>query len=363
MQKSAVILGSGIIDYNMSGIYIEGRWIKAKSTGNIVTLRGVCKSGFLASPDGWWTSYNYWNPSEVREHLRAMRSWGVNCVRIVITAAWWIDDNITFEGVSHSYRQHLRDTIQIAQEEGIYVILAGWMILPIGVGDQSSMPIPPYNTPGEQAYFPTQQSFVNYMVSQAIELKDYPNVILEPWNEPANSDAETDWFNVVQQCINEIRKFSDVPILVHWGYCDVNDLVQSIQNHNLTGGNIIWSEHIYRFGGTFDYDWRAPSDYDYIKTKLDQCRQVVEVLNVPLLIGEIGANVWWNSPSYPPEDWQNEKAYFNNTLTVLNEWGVGYLAWEWFPEGRAWSLYDVNGLYTPNEIGQILIDAIAKGNR
>lgn len=340
----------------ISALYTEGRWIKEKETGNTVFLRGVCQSGFLDAPDGWWTTLYIWDPNEVREHLQAMKTWGINSIRIMITAAWWIEDNVTFMGNSYSYRQNLKDTIQIAEEEGLYVILCGWMVLPIGEGSQTELPIPPHCTPEEQVYFPTTQSFVDYIVSQADELKDNPNVLLELWNEPVgDSNAKNDWFIVAQQCINEVRMISDIPIILHWGYCDVNDLISTIQNYPLNGTNLIWSAHIYRYHGTFDYDWHSPYDYNYIKEKLDACRRVGEELNLPLLIGEIGAYLWWGG-----QDWVEERAYFNNTLTILNEWSLSYTVWEWFPGGRPWSTYDANGSFTPNEVGQILINALAE---
>ena len=166
----------------VSKLHVAGRYIK-DSLGRTTTLRGVNQEGFLDSPNGWWNPEggNYlsglgiWDPDAVKYNLDGMKSWGCNVLRLHTKIAWWLNDE-------SSYRQHIKDTITWAGERGIYVIFEPYSILG---GTQQPLPWAPHTTdPEEQVIMPDSSAFINYWTSVANELKDFPNVLFEIYNEP-----------------------------------------------------------------------------------------------------------------------------------------------------------------------------------
>jgi len=135
---------------------------------------------------------------------------------------------------------------------------------------------------------------------------------------------------------------------------------------NLTDplGNLIFSTHIYRvYSGLGHYieqptidKWGSefPYNYTHIKVALEWegIKWAGETLNVPIIIGEIGADMDWSPPEY-----QHEITAWNNTLSILNEWGVSYIAF-WWRETGSFRLHGGTPNFTPNEAGQIFVNAI-----
>jgi hypothetical protein len=121
-----------------------------------------------------------------------------------------------------------------------------------------------------------------------------------------------------------------------------------------SAGNIVYSNHIYHTAGA-----TIPQNlysYDDVKNYLLNQRSYSQVVGkYPLWIGEIGA--WVASGDL-------ETQWFNNTLHVLNDWGVGYASWEWDQPGTGWQLQDnaYRAPFPPNANGQVLIQAIADGH-
>jgi hypothetical protein len=117
-------------------------------------------------------------------------------------------------------------------------------------------------------------------------------------------------------------------------------------------GNILYSNHIYRFppGATLP---TTVYTYDDIKNYLLEHWNYSVVFEYPCWIGEIGAWIPYG---------ENETLYWNNTLHLLNEWGLGYAAWLWDQPPVGWTLQEPVGVapYQPNEHGQILINANLK---
>ena len=364
MAKST-ISSSGIVVQNYTGnltqLLVEGRYTK-DSSGNVVFLRGVNVATYLDATTGWWYNggsyYGIWNEENLRLHLQEMKDWGINHMRILICIEWWINN---FQGTlggqpaDRPYRDSIKDTIVIAQEYGIYVVIVPWSVA-VGEADGYTYPppapYPPHTSHSE--VIPDTQAFVDFWVNVANELKVYPNVLFELWNEPA-ADIDT-WFSVAQQCIDAIRAIPDDHIIiVQWGY---SGGLQWLRRPDLpTGINVLYSEHIYRFHGslynngyTYDdvYDALYYDHYGW----LGDYQYAVEN-NIPMWIGEIGCWI-----AYDPDP--QEKEAFINTLKILNEWEMGYSIWDWFIcPGRPFGVLAVTDVPSPNLSGQILIHAIA----
>jgi len=126
-------------------------------------------------------------------------------------------------------------------------------------------------------------------------------------------------------------------------------------------GNIVYSFHNYRG----DFHRTDPTrvnvwEYEDIKQSLQICLvdHVLNTLNKPVLCGEIGANMWWTG-----EELEREVAYFNNSLTVYNEWNISYIAWVWTVSAHMRHGLLQNGLWfpPPGVNGEVLISKIAEG--
>jgi hypothetical protein len=387
---STVIRNTGKISLTLtSPLHVEGNKIK-DADNNTIYLRGAGKIHWDDDPTGWWwpeggawyQGYCTWNENAVRYHLRQMKSWGMNVVRFHTVADWWIQDYVTLGGYSGSYRNNLKRTFEIAAQEGMYVIMdlfspvnGSWMLENEG---PPGIPFAPYTYyPEATRIFPDKQAFVNYWADVASELKNYNNVLFELYNEPHAEEAQqhgvpveiarNDWFDAVQKAITAIRNTGAQNIIVvQWHMCAVpymgweaanaGDLTW-IEQYPLNDktGNILYSTHLYR--AYLNPNWYDGYNYNYSLAAMENCKlkYVVENLSKPLIIGEIGVNMWFDGIEL-----QRELDWARNVLNICNQWGISYSAWDW-DIVDTWHLISLNGLPEPSEWGQILIDAIAQG--
>lgn len=387
LTSTTTIYGTGtIVPYLTYPLHIDGRYIK-NSQGEIVYLRGVNKAGFLDSSDGfwsagsndWYTYYGRWNQDLVQANLQGMKNWGINVLRLTINIDWWLRN---FQGTASNsssnirYREAIKQTVQLASIYGIYVVIAPWNVKS-GVG-QANLPFPPY--PGSASdVIPDVASWINFWLNVSRTLRDSNNVLLELHNEPAGlpSDLKV-WFDAAEACINALRADGDNRIvIIQWGYCagfGNDNWLDVWYNEGRRLDNVLFSTHIYRYHGSFSGGQFAPTDINFIRSQLISRKYLYALnnLSAPIWIGEIGA---WGA--YTPDQGYNDPSiqaaeleYFRNTLTVLKEWGVGYAAWEWFPEwgsmpGRAWGVISKDWKMTtpftqptPGIIGQIIVGDI-----
>jgi hypothetical protein len=368
-----------------AALHVEGIYIK-DDQNNTVSLRGVNAGGFGDTASGWFSTS--WNENTVRSNLAAMQSWGINCMRIMGTARWWLEntrENLQGSDVcTQSHRESIIRTIELAEEYGIYVIFTFWSIDTVGSrspGIQDYLPYPPrsssqnYNTIRDSADWvelwggdsatssflprfrnvdssgtpPTTSLHVHNngvtppSVSEA--LQNYPNVIYEFYNEPSGDNSG--WSTVTQQCVDAIRAGGDNhPIMVQCGYCmsfyGGPNWFDTMYNKLSSRTNIIYSSHIYRSDGSFPGNPYLYNDiYNMMMTTPAPngfgCGYV-QSKNVPVIIGEVG-NRAWSDQDY---------TYLDSTLRVMNENGISWAAWEW----RSGALY--SGSFTPTQTGEIV---------
>ncbi|MCJ7635664.1 cellulase family glycosylhydrolase [Candidatus Bathyarchaeota archaeon] len=357
-------------------LHVEGRHIK-NSLNQIVKLRGVNQAGMLDSPNGWWnpegggytSGLGVWNPDAVKYNLDKMKEWGCNALRLHTNIQWWLQN-------PSNYRQHIKDMLTWTAEREIYVIFDFYSVQE--KTGQDHLPFPPYSLSGSETIVPDVATFVDVWRSVASELGIFSNVVFELWNEPgcegASTEAKEAWFNAVQQCIVAIRETADNIIIVQWDcgiWCNLDfpppanlaatmSWVESYPLHD-SQGNIVYSFHNYRGGFHRTVPTRVNVwEYDDIKLALQYClvNYVLNTLNKPVLCGEIGANMWWTG-----DELERELAYFNNNLTIYNEWNMSYIAWVWtvpahmqhglLQNGYAWCP-------PPTQSGEILIAKIAE---
>lgn len=364
-----LISSSGTIS-SVLPLHAEGKYIKS-SNGQLVVLRGVDQTGMLDSANGWWnpvgggfySGIGVWNPDAVTANLDAVKTWGCNALRLLTTISFWIFDN-------SSYRQHVKDIITWAGERGIYVIFCPYFVVQ---GPQVQLPYPPYIDSSTGANIITsKQDFINYWINVANELKSFPNVIFEIFNEPnGNATDEQDFMLTTQQWINAIRSAGASQLLVtYWGAVATNmspggwvsDWSSWIIQGNFSDpfGNVLYSFHLYR--GSIHYFVNGTRidaySYDDLKRGFQMCKvdYVLNNLSKPVYVGEIGANMWNTGTEL-----ENELAFFNNSLAIFNEWGLSYTAWTWRDTAtgiRHGVLQNTNYIPAPNRGGAVLIKNI-----
>lgn len=361
-------------------LHVEGRYIK-DDLGRTIHLRGVTGGGWVDDYTGLWSPegggtldgmFN-WNPEAVKQHLDAIKSWGVNFIRSLTAVDYWKFD---VEG----HRQHIKDFITWSGERGIYVLFGFYQVQHYFEGgdeDQTAFPYPPYTIHSE--IIANEDEFVALWADVAQELGAYPNVLFDLWNEVGggyerDEVARNHWWDIAQRCVDAIRAQGDniIDLEFGWGvYYDFNwgpldvpygATMEWISDCPVNATNLIYDTHIYRDGGGVGYwsgNYSKAYLYDDVKSAFQNMKidWVGETLNKSLIIGETGANLWWTG-----EDLEHELAAFNNTFTILNEWGLGYAAWIWDQRGPyPLREYADTVTFNPSQSGQILIDAITKG--
>lgn len=350
----------------LSPLHSESRYIKDE-LGNVVLLRGVWKAEFIDDCTGWWApsgspmtaGAGHWDEAAVRAHLQVMKNWGCNTMATFIWANWWIDNaSVTLPGYTadRPYRECIKDTIRIAEEYGIYVQLRMWS--PLSTEGRVEFPIPAGAYTHNGSVFPNADAFIAFWADLAEELRGYPNVIFCIYDEPAIADRSI-WFDLARRTIEAIRaRGIEHLIIPHWRYCESCLWIEDWITQGLPTHNILFSNHIYRYHGTFENNANSPTDVDYIKEQLAgkdglkrAYKYILDTYNVPIQV-TIGAH---NGAT----DFAEYNA-FRNSLSVLNEWGIGYWAYQFYRSDWVWAIQEhTNCVQPPNRVGQALIDAIA----
>ncbi len=362
---------SGTIAATISTIpplHIEGNSILDGNNVPIV-LHGVNYPYFVTNPSGSWilpngqAEWNTWDQNAVANNLDAIKAWGGNCIRILATTQWWTSD-------TDNFRSKIETFISMAGERGIYVDLTFWRNNETGI--QTGIPYPPYDA-GNNVINSTTD-FVNLWTNIANSLKNYPNIFFELWNEPHGATAQPDsdplaeasWFEVTQQCITAIRGTGATNlIVVQWGFGFGYDFTYNVTYNlnwvkdyplNDSHTNLLYSMHIYRqsFYNDFNGDQQ---NLAYTAEDMTEALTADGFFNMDkaLWIGEIGASLFASNIT-------NEYTWYDNTLSILNQYGIGYCGWVWWGTAGStteYSLISEQPNYAPNQAGQIFQQKIA----
>jgi len=343
--SNSIIYSSGQIQY-ISPLHTEGRYIK-DDRGRIIYLRGINKGEFADDPGGMWMGVLGWNPDRVKTELDAIQSLGINVIRMHQAVSNW-----KFNTDNH--RQHIKDLLTWAGDRGIYIVYDAYSLKPYPEAVIHPLPYPPYQNPDDSQtdVIASEDEFVEYWASVATELKNYPNVIFELWNEPhdktgvSREEIMASWFNVAQRCIDAIRETGAKQLIIfQWNYGVYANLdfgggegVEWILDFPLVDpiNNLVYSTHIYRvYGGCGLYSteeskarWNSSYGWEYNEVKkafqIEKIDWVGNTLNKPLFIGETGCDIAWSGTEL-----EHELTAWNNTLSIFNEWGIHYTAFWW----------------------------------
>ena len=371
------------------------------SQGKTVHLHGDNVHGFEDGPNGHWIdqlggvhwSNSGWVPDIMVEFLEGLRGWGINFARTHVALECWLSD---VDGFREKYKIFLTE----CHNRGIYVLMEFYAIRYYGQPGQQATPIPypPHINAEEAIYLEsvvghtwTEDDFVETWRQVAIELKGFPNLLFEPWNEPNGSEADAaTWMGVVQRVITAIRSTGAQNLIApQWGYgtgimyytdgtlAGTPTGLQWVTNYPLSDptGNLCYQTHIYReYGGL---GWWSPDQLwvnrlnFYRLADIERALADCGVFNVaathPLIIGELGANLDTAqgsailTPTGCEEDTslsavQGELIAYDNLLAIFDKHGIHYAPyWFWIQLGwRQLIPYAAN--YQPNESGKILVN-------
>lgn len=371
-----LIPSSGAIRYfgEARPLHVEGRYIK-DDLNMTVFLRGVNKPTFSSYTDGWWqpeggayaSGMGYWDPEAVAYNLDKMKELlGANMLRLHIHVGYWVDN-------TDNYRGHLKTTISLANERGIYVSISPYNNgAGGGPGGQSHNPWNPANP-----YISGPADFVEWMAGEtdsiSSELNVYPNVLYEFWNEPVgDQQTRRDFFDACQDIIDNLRAGGDDHIVIYqFGYTGAESNSDVGDGYILNGTNIVYSIHTYRWILNH-YTYFGYDDYNYSRVEAILLPPYPSGLGVQNLIDN---DLAWGNFEYgaaiggqahvPEEDQWREIEWYTNLHLFMNNYLGSYTAWLWWDVSRNYPLLQSSLIYPwcppLNEPGEILRDSIAAG--
>lgn len=329
----------------MSKLHVDGKYIM-DSEGNVVLLRGVNGGAMESSPTGEWNGGWHWIEANVKATLDGIRSWGCNVIRLEICMEYWLEDT---QADGSGYRSKVLNILSWAQTRGIYILIDLQVTT-----EAEGQPALPWSG----AY--TLQEFLDFWQSVAQATAAYDNALYDLYNEPHPS-SPSQWISGAQQAIDVIRDITDNLIVIMFGWD--GDLTW-VPDYPVTGGNIVYSGHLYRHWGHFPKNSTGYYIYEYDdieQTLVDYgWLNVLDTLNLPIICGELGMFLGDDSstskPYGPPGA---ESAWFQNLQKLLNDWDLGYMAWQW-RRGPSESETGLLSAYpsTPNYYGQYFIDGL-----
>jgi len=293
---------------NLLSVSVVGNQL-VDQNGKFVRLLGVNKSGTeYACAQGWGIFDGDFDFGT----LKAMKSWGINAVRVPLNSACWLSrDSVgTSKLTGIVYRSAILNLVKLLKSQGMIAIL-DLHVNPPRNGKQAASS---QDAPNEDA--------IVFWKSIAINFKSQKNVIFDLFNEPQGIDWNC-WRNGcvlkngsksvgMQNLVDAIRVTgSKAPIVFEanhtstdfseWGTFKLIDPLNQLiaSNHNyrgMTGNNTLES-------------WNK--------------RLLPIAKEVPLLTGELGQ-----------PDCKHE--YVDSYMDWADLNGVSYLGWTWNVENKYW---------------------------
>ena len=395
------------------------------SNGNLVYFRGVGRAGDLDSLSGTWGGrgqnvFDYgekWQTDvcvlrqKMDETFACYRDvWKVNLIRILVPVDWWWADNINpaqLYGVGPdqvmSYRSYVELVVEEAAKYGVYVDLCPYEVLNYHVSGDIWNGIPGSLGTASLAYMHTinvdeMQAWRMWWTSVVNKLGQYPNVIFEMWNEPADGSntavslEASAYFNYTIEMYKAIRAKGNLNLIfmqwhaglipdeteLDWVPQLYNQLKDSVGS---TPSNIAFTTHPYRHAPYPNLEWATT--YAGIKAQLNMPNMVPATrsngIDVPLVFNEMGimadASVYANNFSLAAQQPEihlsvnqkmtNELLFWNAILRNAKEMGIGVCAYYWMQTGvwPGWealvaSTWETNAISpTPTQAGKIFINA------
>lgn len=268
-----------------SALHVQGNWIKNEQNQNVV-LKGVA----VADLDAIYKGDRSQNvPTDIFKIIDIGTSggWDVDVFRLTVHPS--VDDETGYHGwLNYSgdefFNKILDPAVKYVISKGKYAIV-DWHYVGVNWNDGSVSS----NT----------ENFWNYI---APRYANHPNIIFELLNEPGMGDWGS-WQSKAQSWVNLIRNNHGANNLIIVGGPNWSQVTPQNQGQLLSGGNIVYSCHIYPQHGTPNWiDWVAN--------------------NAPVIMTE------WGYESGGPNPVNGNSGWANQYKSMINSKpNVGWIAW------------------------------------
>ncbi len=288
-----------------AGLSVHGTQI-VDAEGQVVTLLGAARPSleYLCAGDGHF---------QLSDFL-AMRSWGMNVVRIPLSSAFWTN----LGGTCPNYHLTVTTAVANAEEAGLYVILDLQWNAPLDLSTDGTLG-------GGQYPMPDMGHDVTFWHDLATIYRSDPDVLFDLFGEPHDISWST-WLKGgeirtstfigntygtgmgfyqavgMADLVAQVRTIAPENVIIlgglGWGY----DLSGLDQGYALQVPNILYATH------PFDHASKSPADWPHDFGNLSQ--------QFPVIATEFG-------------DYNCQTDYIATAIAYFNTLHISWLAWAW----------------------------------
>jgi len=176
-------------------IYVEGNKFR-NGQGEVIQLRGVNLMGMeYTAIGGWWPQDPFftvvestwpalhdWHVNSIRIPLNETSYLGIKCIKAFTGPAYNKSGEVQESDPGHNYRARLREVVDRATKEGLYIILDMHLSAPSDPQNQVDNVSAQCATDANP--LPDADHAIAFWTDLASAYKNYPNVIFELFNNP-----------------------------------------------------------------------------------------------------------------------------------------------------------------------------------
>jgi hypothetical protein len=275
-----------------------------------------------------------------------------------------------------SYQTYIATVARQAAKYGIYVDICPYELVSNyqdnASGGAQGQPMGGWDSAGQSFLASTGltelQFWSQYWTLMAKNLKGYPNIIFEAWNEPENSGNDpvtSGYMSYLTTMYNAVRDAgAQNLIFMQWdaGYVpNYNNLnwVSQISTAIPNALNLAFTTHAYRHGPNYNFEWGT--NITTVEQQLQSAIQSMGV-NAPLVINEAGSCLF----SVPSNELQLELDWWNGLNQAASTLHIGVTAYYWISDSDLGPAFTgetlLSGAWqngaaspTPNNMGQIFL--------
>jgi len=242
-RQPPIILPSKII-LNLQSLHLHNNML-VNSENQSTFLLGMSDSGLEYTCD---ITYQY---QLLPEQFQRMRSWGINTVRLPLSAPYWLNANNSCP----SYHATVDRVIHDAEAAGLYVVLSLAWIAPLSHGIIGSGGYPMADRTEALAFWQSVATLYAHDNETLFELYSEPHDITwSIWRDggkivttDTRSNRVPGTYTAIgmQELVNYVSALAPDRLMLisgnEWG----GDLTPVLTNDRLSGANIVYSVHLY----------------------------------------------------------------------------------------------------------------------